>query len=129
MNKGVSGYCYSSLAVALQIWLRHYDDAQAAITEAVRCGGDTDTVAAIVGGMVGARVGRSGLPDAWLRDLTDWPRSVAWMDALCAQLNRCRTTGIRQKPRYVFYPFALLRNLGFIVIVLAHGFRRLAPPY
>ena len=129
MVKGVSGYCYSSLAVALQIWLRHHDDAEAAITEAVRCGGDTDTVAAIVGGMVGARVGTGGLPQEWLRGLVDWPRSRGWMESLCAQLNWCRAAGIRQRPRYVFFPFALLRNLGFIGIVLAHGFRRLAPPY
>ena len=129
MDRGVSGYCYSSLAVALQIWLRHHDDAQAAITEAVRCGGDTDTVAAIVGGMVGARVGSRGLPPEWLERLRDWPRSRGWMRLLCKQLNHCRATGIRQRPRSVFYPFALLRNLAFIAIVLAHGFRRLAPPY
>ena len=129
MQKGVSGFCYSTLAVVLQIWLRHHDDAQAAIAEAVRCGGDTDTVAAIVGGMVGARVGRERLPQAWLEHLTDWPRSVRWMDALCAQLNRCEPTGAGQRPMYVFYPLALGRNLLFIFVVLAHGFRRLAPPY
>ncbi len=129
MDKGVSGYCYSSLAVALQIWLRHHGDAKQAITEAVRCGGDTDTVGAIVGGMVGARVGRNGLPREWLDRLADWPRSVGWMESLCAQLNRCRAAGSRQRPNYVFYPFALARNLGFIAVVLAHGFRRLAPPY
>ncbi len=129
MAKGVSGYCYSTLAVALQIWLRHYDDAEAAITEAVRCGGDTDTLAAIVGGMTGARVGKAGLPRQWLGRLADWPRSVAWMEALCEQLNRCRAEGARQRPKYVFFPFALARNLVFVAIVLAHGFRRLAPPY
>ena len=129
MQKGVSGFCYSTLAVVLQIWLRHHDDAQAAITEAVRCGGDTDTVAAIVGGMVGARVGRERLPQAWLERLTDWPRSLGWMESLCAQLNRCKAEGTRQRPQTVFFPFALTRNLLFILVVLAHGFRRLAPPY
>jgi len=129
MRKGVSGFCYSTLAVVLQIWFRHYDDAETAITEAVRCGGDTDTVAAIVGGMVGARTGRHGLPQHWLRCLNDWPRSVKWMESLCDQLSQCRESGVRQRPKYVFYPFALARNLLFILIVLAHGFRRLAPPY
>ncbi|MDH3535603.1 MAG: ADP-ribosylglycohydrolase family protein [Gammaproteobacteria bacterium] len=129
MSKGVSGLCYSTLAVVLQIWFRHYGDAETAITEAVRCGGDTDTVAAIIGGMVGARVGRRGLPQHWLRRLTDWPRSVEWMESLCAQLNRCKAAGTRQRPKYVIFPFALIRNLLFILVVLAHGFRRLAPPY
>ncbi len=129
MEKGVSGYCYSTLAVVLQIWLRHYDDIEAAITEAVRCGGDTDTVAAIVGGMVGARAGRDGLPRTWLARLTDWPRSVAWIESLGDRLHRCKVEGRRDRPPTVFFPFALTRNLLFMLIVLAHGFRRLAPPY
>lgn len=129
MEKGVSGYCYGTLAVVLQIWLRHYDDVEAAVTEAVRCGGDTDTVAAIVGGMVGARAGRNRLPRAWLTRLCDWPRSVAWIESLGEQLYRCKDEGRREAPPVVFFPFALTRNLLFILIVLAHGFRRLAPPY
>ena len=129
MGKGVSGYCYSTLAVVLQIWMRHYDDVEAAISEAVRCGGDTDTVAAIVGGMVGARAGRDGLPTAWLNRLNDWPRSVGWIESLGETLYRCKIDGRRDKPPAVFFPFALTRNLLFILIVLAHGFRRLAPPY
>ncbi len=129
MEKGVSGYCYSTLAVVLQIWLRHHDDIEAAVTEAVRCGGDTDTVAAIVGGMVGARAGRNGLPQAWLIRVSDWPRSVAWIESLGVRLYRCKAEGRRFKPPAVFFPFALARNLLFMLIVLAHGFRRLAPPY
>lgn len=129
MAKGVSGYCYSSLAVVLQIWLRRYDNFEDAITEAVGCGGDTDTVAAIIGGIVGAQVGKQSLPESWLNRLTDWPRSVSWMESLCLQLNSVKDSSTRQRPKYVFFPFAFLRNMVFILIVLTHGFRRLLPPY
>jgi ADP-ribosyl-[dinitrogen reductase] hydrolase len=129
MGKGVSGYCYSTLAVVLQIWFRLHDDLEGAITEAVGCGGDTDTVAAIIGGIVGAKVGKQGLPINWLDRLTDWPRSVSWMESLCQQLNNVKDSGVHQRPKYIFFPFAFLRNMVFILIVLTHGFRRLLPPY
>jgi len=35
------------------------------VRHAVAAGGDADTIAAIVGGIVAARVGRSGIPSAW----------------------------------------------------------------
>ncbi len=38
------------------------DDFQKAVTAAIECGGDADTTAAIVGGIVGARVGKDGIP-------------------------------------------------------------------
>ena len=57
---------YHTLPVVLQIVLRHPHDFEAAITEAVACGGDTDTVAAIVGGIIGCGVGTAGIPPAWL---------------------------------------------------------------
>ena len=124
LGKGDSGFCYSTLAVALQIWLRHPDEVEAAITEAVGCGGDTDTVAAIVGGMVGARAGRERLPQVWMSQFADWPRSLAWIELLGERLSRCKAEGSREKPPMVLFPFALMRNLLFIPIVLAHGFRR-----
>lgn len=46
-----------------------------AIENAVKCGGDTDTVAAIAGALAGARWGVSGLPARWRRFLNGWPYS------------------------------------------------------
>lgn len=40
---------------------------------AVRGGGDTDTVAAIAGALLGARWGASAVPDAWLVIVHGWP--------------------------------------------------------
>ncbi|MEI6375077.1 MAG: ADP-ribosylglycohydrolase family protein [Actinomycetes bacterium] len=44
-----------------------------AIERAVRCGNDTDTVAAIAGSLLGARWGVSAVPLAWQRVLHGWP--------------------------------------------------------
>jgi ADP-ribosylglycohydrolase len=50
-----------TLPVALDACLRHQHDFRMAVTEVVRCGGDTGTTGAIVGGIVGAAVGKRGL--------------------------------------------------------------------
>ncbi len=46
---------------------------QFALHNAVRIGDDTDTVAAIAGGLLGARWGASAVPWRWRRDLNGWP--------------------------------------------------------
>lgn len=43
------------------------------IDHAVRCGSDTDTVAAIAGGMLGALFGASAAPTEWLDIVHGWP--------------------------------------------------------
>ena len=50
---------------------------QLALEEAVRGGNDTDTVAAIAGGLLGARWGSSGIPARWKRTLHGWPGLTA----------------------------------------------------
>lgn len=49
---------------------RHLVDS---LTTAVRIGGDTDTVAAIAGALLGARWGMSAVPFHWRRTLHGWP--------------------------------------------------------
>lgn len=49
------------------------EDLVAGIEAAVRCGWDTDTVAAIAGGLLGARWGLSAIPPQWLEILHGWP--------------------------------------------------------
>jgi ADP-ribosylglycohydrolase/protein-tyrosine phosphatase len=49
------------------------DHLRLALDAAVRGGGDTDTVAAIAGGLLGAAYGASALPAEWRRVLHGWP--------------------------------------------------------
>lgn len=48
-----------------------------ALDAAVRCGFDTDTVAAIAGGLLGAAYGASAIPAPWLQLLHGWPGITA----------------------------------------------------
>jgi ADP-ribosyl-[dinitrogen reductase] hydrolase len=49
------------------------DHLRLALDVAVRGGGDTDTVAAIAGGLLGAAYGASAIPAEWRRVLHGWP--------------------------------------------------------
>jgi ADP-ribosyl-[dinitrogen reductase] hydrolase len=121
---GVSGFSLHSVPVALHAWLRNQTDLEAAVMEVIRCGGDTDTTAAIVGGIVGAAVGREGIPEGFLGTLFEWPRTVAWMERLGEAVDRQSSECPRLSPISL-----LARNLLFLIVVLIHGLRRLLPPY
>lgn len=133
LARGVTGYVYHTVPVALYCWLRFPGDFRRAVEEAVALGGDADTVGAVAGGIVGATVGASGIPSEWIDGILDWPRSVAWMRRVAARLSRQfpedggRPSPIGPEP--LFVPGILPRNLLFLAVVLAHGFRRLLPPY
>ncbi|QEG02620.1 ADP-ribosyl-[dinitrogen reductase] glycohydrolase [Stieleria maiorica] len=129
LDRGVTGYTYHTVPVAIHAWLSHPNDFRRAVTRIIECGGDADTTAAIVGGIVGAGVRREGIPTEWLDGIWEWPRSVPWMQRLGATLaDSLDDVGLVKSP--TVNPIAvLLRNLLFLFVVLFHGFRRLAPPY
>ena len=133
VGSGVTGYAYRTVPVALYGWLRDREDFRAVVTNAIRLGGDTDTTGAIAGALAGAGTGIAGIPDRWLEGIAEWPRSVPWMRRLAERLGeRFRGDGLvvpgpGELP--LAWPLLLPRNLAFLAIVLAHGFRRLLPPY
>lgn len=126
--RGVSGYVLQTVPVALHAWLSHPRDLSMALPAIIRCGGDTDSTGAIVGGLVGTGTGPEGIPEAWLDGLWEWPRSVAWMRELARRAARAESQDSAPCPS--LSPLAVLpRNAVFLSIVLVHGFRRLLPPY
>lgn len=129
MDRGVSGYVYQTVPIVIHAWLSHPRDYREAVTAAIQCGGDADTTAAIVGGIVGATTGEAGIPDAWLTGIVEWPRSVKWMRCLAKQMARTHGNANRPAPPETSWLACLIRNLFFLVVVLIHGFRRLFPPY
>src|SRR4029077_9048249 len=60
--------CQDTVPFCLWIAARHLDDYQLAIVHAIRAGGDIDTNAAIVGGIVALAVQANGIPPDWLAD-------------------------------------------------------------
>ena len=129
LENGVSGYVYNTVPVAIHSWLSNQHDFRNAVKSIIKCGGDADTTASIVGGIVGAGVGHSGLPKEWIDNIFEWPCSTSWIESLGIQLAKVITSGEAERPLQLFRPFVILRNLFFLLVVLLWGFRRLAPPY
>jgi ADP-ribosylglycohydrolase len=132
LQRGVTGYIYHSVPLALYCWLRSPGDYRQAVEEVIALGGDTDTTGAIAGAVVGATVGVHGIPDEWIDGILDWPCSVAWMRALAERLARqfpSQGDAVGGQSMRFFWPGLIPRNLLFLAIVLGHVGRRLLPPY
>jgi len=75
-------FVLESLPSALWCFLRHADDPETALVVAASGGRDSDTVAAMVGGYVGALHGVAALPERWRADLEYHDELVALADRL-----------------------------------------------
>ncbi len=128
-SRGVTGYMLHTVPCVVQTWLRYPDDLSGGLQEIIAAGGDTDTTAAILGAIIGARTGKDGIPPEWLTKLCEWPRGIGWIEALGRRVARTRAGETGLTPPSYFVPGVFCRNLLFMVIVLAHGFRRLLPPF
>ena len=129
LEKGVTGYIYHTVPVVIYAWLRHYGDFRGTVEAVLDCGGDADTTGAIAGALAGATVGASRIPGDWLAGIADWPRSVGLLRRVAGRLARQQEEKQTLGPVSYCWVGILPRNLLFLTIVLAHGFRRLAPPY
>jgi ADP-ribosyl-[dinitrogen reductase] hydrolase len=128
LTSGVTGYSLDIAPVALYVWLRHRADFRSALSAAIQCGGDTDTVGAVLGALCGTVTGTAGIPSEWINGLWEWPRSRRFMAALALRLTDQGISPVGLGPARYFWPGLLPRNLLFLAVVLAHGFRRLTLP-
>ncbi|HYF34814.1 MAG TPA: ADP-ribosylglycohydrolase family protein [Prosthecobacter sp.] len=121
LSGGPSGYAYHTVPVALYAFLHHRGDYRNGLEAALNCGGDTDTVGAIAGALLGLSSGVSAIPAEWLGRISDWPLSVNRLRNLAR--NFCDHT----PPPFSWWHWLLMpaRNMVMLAIVLAHGFRRL----
>lgn len=129
LEKGVSGYIYDTVPVALYAWLKHYGDFRGTLEAALDCGGDADTVGAIAGALAGATVGAARIPTDWIHGILDWPRSIGLLHRVSDRLSDQQRAKNPLGEVSYFWPAVLPRNLFFLFLVLLYGFRRLAPPF
>ncbi|MED5372986.1 MAG: ADP-ribosylglycohydrolase family protein [Myxococcota bacterium] len=123
LEAGVTGFVSHTVPVALTL-AAIAPDFPSAIERAIALGGDTDTVAAIVGALCGARFGPDAIPPEWVAGIRDWPLSVPKLKALAAALAE------GTPPPRISWFGSLLRNLGvFMPLVFGHLGRRALPPY
>jgi ADP-ribosyl-[dinitrogen reductase] hydrolase len=124
LSRGVSGYALHVAPVALYAWQRHAGDFRMALTSALDCGGDTDTVGAIAGALAGVVAGKEGIPREWLEGICEWPRSCAWMERVAGRLAAQRGAERGLGAVGYFWPGLVVRNVVFLGIVICHGVRR-----
>ncbi len=60
---------HEAISAALYVFARHPEDPEAALLEAAFTPGDSDSIATLVGALVGARCGAGKLPVSWVEDL------------------------------------------------------------
>jgi poly(ADP-ribose) glycohydrolase ARH3 len=75
-----------SVPSACYIAITYSPDFCDAIRAAISLGGDTDTIAGMVGAIVGAHVGEKGLPIEWIEQLEDGPRGRSFARNLANSL-------------------------------------------
>ena len=119
---GTSGYVVHTTAFAAYCFMRFGDRPLEALTLAIGAGGDTDSVAAILGGWLGALHGEAALPADLVDSLHDGPFGPTHLRALARSLAE------GAPPSRYSAAAALARNLALFPVILAHGFRRLLPP-
>jgi ADP-ribosylglycohydrolase len=73
LGNGSMVSCQDTVPLALWIAFHYLDDFRAAVSQAVAAGGDTDTLAAIVGGIVAPHVGIESIPGEWRKAVEPLP--------------------------------------------------------
>lgn len=84
-GRGVPPTADRSVAAAVVVVSRT-GSFEAAVTAAIRAGGDTDTVGAMAGAIAGARFGAGAIPAPWVERLEDGERGRRHVEALAWQL-------------------------------------------
>ncbi len=115
---GVSGFIYHTMAVVLAAVVGSDGSFQEAVVDTIRCGGDSDSTAALVGGILGAAYGPERIPADWVSGLRDWPLNSRTLQDLAQ--------GDVEEPSFAA---CLARNLVVGPALMACAMRRLLPPY
>ena len=89
---GVPSSATASVAVGVLVGGRA-ESFEEAVTVAVRCGGDTDTVAAMAGAIAGARFGAGSIPARWHAVLENGERGRDHVERLGVELAKAAAAG------------------------------------
>ena len=123
LEKGVSGYVYHTVPVAIWAWYNHFGHYKDGVESCLNAGGDTDTVAAIAGALLGINVGAKAIEEAYPEKIIAWPYTKSVMERICLNLDQ------KEGVVAVLSGALLVRNLLSIPVVVLHILRRLGPPF
>ncbi len=122
-EQGVSGFIVPTTIMATYCWLRYPTNFRRAVDSAVSLGGDTDSVAAIVGGLVGAHIGFSALPQDLVRRLGGSPHGPTWIAGMASRLSHWPhgADDLHLAPAQTSDPpMQLIRNIFTMLLVFFH---------
>ena len=109
--------------MAAYCFLRYPRDFERAIGSAIRLGGDTDSVAAIVGGLVGAHIGYDKLPRDLITRINVSPHDADWIEDMAERLSHWPhgVDDLHFAPALPSHPLTqLFRNLLTLVLIIVH---------
>ncbi|MDR3691524.1 MAG: ADP-ribosylglycohydrolase family protein [Fimbriimonas sp.] len=115
-SSGPTGYMVHTVNAAIECWRSHPHDMESALRMAVALGGDSDSVAALVGGLVGASPQASSAPQEWLR----W---MGWPGA--REIVEIASGGRTNLPMFRL----LTQHALTLALIPSHVLRRALPPY
>lgn len=76
-----------AFAMAYFCVLRHPDDYKSAVRAAANISGDSDSVACIAGGISGALLGITAIPDEWINRLVNQERLQSYIERIAVKLS------------------------------------------
>jgi len=117
-TKGPTGFVVHTVAAAMHV-IFSATDWENGVRAAVRLGGDTDSVAALVGGLL-ASLPAFDPPATWAAQLGDWPYIPSYLMSIEKSAREAALSG-RVKQKRPVYLATLARNLGFLGVVLYYG--------
>jgi ADP-ribosylglycohydrolase len=91
-SRGGGWIAEEAVAMALFCVLRHPGDYVAAVRLGANITGDSDSVASIAGGILGARLGTAALPTDWVERLENRDQLMAVAERLARKKSELRAT-------------------------------------
>lgn len=122
-ERGISGCIVPTTVMSVYCFLRYPTNFERAVTSAIRLGGDTDSVAAIVGGLVGAHIGYGKLPARLVEQIKVLPHDSEWIAQMAERISHWPhgADDLHFAPALPSNPLMqLVRNLLLRIVVLIH---------
>lgn len=127
---GTGMYCPVTLSLSLYSFLRHGRNLMKALVETIALGGDTDTRAAILGGLIGAWGGTAQLPESLLGRMQTGRYGIENLNAIAEALVQTKLGDQVDLPRlsqrFRGESFKIrFRNISSIAKIVFHSFLRM----
>lgn len=127
-HRGIRNHILPSTLMATYCCLRYPTDFNRAVQSAIGLGGDSESLGAIVGGLVGAHIGFDRIPKPLIKSLGGYPQSLGWIEEMSNRLSHWPhgMHDLSFAPPLPSDPMMqFLRSLFSIALVLMHSVLRL----